>query len=215
MWLPGQENAIGGSQMVIDVLPTTILHYPEPCLRQSCQPFDVIDDSVAALAHRMLEIMHAGHGVGLAGPQVGVTRKIFVCNPTGQPDDDMIFINPELSDLTGAVEAEEGCLSCPDVTVAVRRARRCRIQAVDLAGQPIEMEAEDLLARIWQHECDQPCRPAYHRPHERCRPHRQQTNHHRARSQIPERRPIQVKNLLKTLRANLFARRRPAPPNGP
>jgi len=140
--------------MVIDVLPTKIVHYPEPCLRENCPPFETIDDSVTALAERMIEIMHAGHGVGLAGPQVAVTRRIFVCSPTGQPDDNMIFINPELSDLTGAVEADEGCLSCPDITVAVRRARRCRIQALNLDGEKIEMEAEDLLARIWQHECD-------------------------------------------------------------
>jgi len=135
-------------------LPTRILYYPDPKLRRKCAPIKSFDESLAALASRMLELMKTHRGVGLAGPQVGVSRRIFVCHPTGEPGDDRVFINPQLVDLTGSVEAEEGCLSIPEVRVVVRRARQCKLEAFDLTGQPIETAAEDLLARIWQHEID-------------------------------------------------------------
>jgi len=138
--------------MIVDTLPNQIVRYPDPRLRTKCAPVEDFDESLTALADRMLELMHAGNGVGLAGPQVGICRRIFVCNPTGEPDDDRIFVNPELSDLIGAVEAEEGCLSIPDVHVTVRRAKRCKIRAFDVTGAEVVCEGEDLLARIFQHE---------------------------------------------------------------
>ncbi len=135
-------------------LPTRIVLYPDPRLRQKCVPVRVFDDRLAALARQMLELMKANRGVGLAGPQVGVADRIFVCNPTGEPADDRVYVNPELLDLTGAVEGEEGCLSIPEVRVIVRRARQCTIQAVDLEGRPVQLGGADLVARIWQHEVD-------------------------------------------------------------
>lgn len=140
------------ADMIVDTLPNQIVRYPDPRLRTKCAPIEDFDESLAALAERMLELMHAEHGVGLAGPQVGVGRQIFVCNPTGELADDRVFVNPELFDLVGAIEAEEGCLSIPDVHVIVRRARRCKMRAFDVAGTEIVCEAEDLLARIFQHE---------------------------------------------------------------
>jgi len=142
--------------MLVDELPQRIVVYPDSRLRKKCTPVgpSEFDVSLAALASRMLELMKANRGVGLAGPQVGVCRRIFVCNPTGEPGDDHVYVNPVLSDLTGNVEGEEGCLSIPEVRVMVRRAKRCRIQAQDVQGNPAQFEAEDLLARIWQHETD-------------------------------------------------------------
>ncbi|NLX13594.1 MAG: peptide deformylase [Phycisphaerales bacterium] len=135
-------------------LSEEIVCYPDQRLRTPCAPIEDFDDSVAALSERMLAIMKSGNGVGLAGPQVGVCRRIFVCNPTGRPEDDRVYINPELHDLVGAVEAEEGCLSLPEIRAVVHRARKCRIQAVDVNGQPVEQVGQDLIARIWQHEID-------------------------------------------------------------
>ena len=135
-------------------LPTRIVKYPDPRLRKKCVPITRFDDALAALGKRMLELMHANRGVGLAGPQVGFNQRIFVCNPTGEPADDCIYLNPVLSDLVGGVEAEEGCLSIPDVHVVVRRARRCRMKALDVNGEPLALEGEDLVARVWQHETD-------------------------------------------------------------
>jgi len=140
--------------MIVEALPKRIVRYPDPRLRRKCEPVEVFDESLAALVQRMLDLMKQGNGIGLAGPQVGVCRRLFVCNPTGEPGDDHVYVNPELSDLIGRVEVQEGCLSLPEVEVTMRRARRCRMRAFDVAGQPIEAETEDLLARIWQHETD-------------------------------------------------------------
>lgn len=137
-----------------DVATLRIITYPDPRLWKICAPIERFDDRVAALADRMLELMHAANGIGLAGPQVGLLLRIFVCNVTGEEQDDMIFVNPELADLEGRVEGEEGCLSIPEVTVTLERARSCTIKARDPAGRPVERAGVDLLARCWQHECD-------------------------------------------------------------
>ena len=140
--------------MLVETLPTSIVRYPDPRLRRKCEPVESFDDSLNALVERMFEIMRKDRGVGLAAPQVGVSRLLFICNPTGKPEDDLVYINPVLSDLIGAVENEEGCLSFPDLKANIRRAKRCRIQAVDLAGNPVDHTGEGLIARIWQHEMD-------------------------------------------------------------
>ncbi|MCG8409582.1 MAG: peptide deformylase [Phycisphaerales bacterium] len=138
----------------IDTATLKIIHYPDPLLRKVCKPVEVFDQALASLAERMLKMMHEANGIGLAGPQVGVLRRIFVCNITGDPQDDLVFINPELTDLEGEAEGEEGCLSIPDVTVNVRRALSCTLTARDLKGQAIEKSGTELAARCWQHECD-------------------------------------------------------------
>jgi len=140
--------------MLVETLPSTIVRYPDSRLRRKCEPIEVFDESLAALVERMFEIMHRGRGVGLAAPQVGVSRFLFIANPTGNPEDNAVYVNPTLSELVGAVEAEEGCLSFPDVNATIRRAKTCRIQAQDLSGNPIDQVGEGLIARIWQHEFD-------------------------------------------------------------
>ena len=131
-----------------------IIHYPDPRLRVVCERIETFDDDLAALAARMLELMKAAPGVGLAAPQVGVTKRMFVMNATQEPEDDQVFVNPVVESLEGAREGEEGCLSIPDVLVQVRRSVKCRITAQDLKGEPIELVDEELPARIWQHETD-------------------------------------------------------------
>lgn len=140
--------------MAQDTLPARIVCYPDPRLRQTCKPVEVFDERLAALVERMCELMKKGPGVGLAGPQVGIARRLFVCNPTGNDDDNRVYINPELIDLVGNVEGEEGCLSLPDIRVGIRRGRVCTIRAQNLKGEVFEQVSEDLLARIWQHETD-------------------------------------------------------------
>ncbi len=139
---------------MIQPLPERIIVYPDPRLRQTCAPVEHFDAQLSALAERMLSLMRAGNGVGLAGPQVGICRRIFVSNPDGQPGHDQVVVNPEFVDLAGAVEAEEGCLSLPEIRVEIRRARKVVIKAQDLHGEPVELAAQDFLARIWQHEND-------------------------------------------------------------
>jgi len=131
-----------------------ILIYPDPRLRQACKPVERFDDELTHLIARMFELMRAEEGIGLAAPQVGVASRLFVCNVTGDPKDDMVFVNPRLDALEGQIEAEEGCLSIPEVRGVIRRAARCRIFAQDAAGRPLERTGEELSARCWQHECD-------------------------------------------------------------
>lgn len=140
--------------MPLDVAALQIIAYPDARLRMVCQEVDRFDDALAALAERMLQLMRQHEGVGLAAPQVGVLLRMFVCNPTGDPKDDHVYVNPRLTDFADQGDREEGCLSIPDVTVNVRRPLSCKMHAFDLQGRPIEEEASDLLARCWQHECD-------------------------------------------------------------
>lgn len=98
--------------------------------------------------------MREQRGVGLAGPQVGVLSRLFVCNPTGEPDDDRIWVNPVPVEMEGSSEADEGCLSIPGISVPKRRATRVIIEAQDIDGKTLRNEAVDLLARIWQHEIE-------------------------------------------------------------
>ena len=131
-----------------------IVKHPDPRLRRRCASVEVFDRELGEFAQRMLELMRAHNGIGLAAPQVGLAARLFVCNITGQPGDALVFVNPQLLDLEGDVEGEEGCLSIPEVTVSIHRAKSCRIRAEDASGRPLEMIGADLLARCWQHECD-------------------------------------------------------------
>jgi peptide deformylase len=131
-----------------------IIHYPDPRLRRAADPVREFDGELASVAERMLQLMKAAKGVGLAAPQIGLGLRLFVMNATGEADGDEVFVNPEIVDPQGQREAEEGCLSIPDVHVEVRRAQRCRIVAHDLQGRRIEKSGADLVARIWQHETD-------------------------------------------------------------
>ena len=131
-----------------------VICYPDARLRKPSVPVEAFDDRLRRLADRMLALMADHRGVGLAAPQVGVNLRLFVCNPSGEPDGQRVYVNPVITEMVGAVEGDEGCLSLPDVTVPIRRAPRCRLRAFDLTGTPLEREGQDLEARVWQHEVD-------------------------------------------------------------
>jgi peptide deformylase len=138
----------------IEIEKLRIIEYPDPRLRKVCKPIEVFDEWLRRLAERMLKLMHESDGVGLAAPQVGIVRRLFVCNVTGDPKDDQVFVNPRLSDFIGQAEGEEGCLSLPEIRVTVRRPMGCTIQACDVNGKPFQFAGEGLHARCWQHESD-------------------------------------------------------------
>ena len=131
-----------------------IVHYPDPVLREVAAEVTDFGPELKALADRMFGLMRGAEGVGLAAPQVGVSIRLFVCNTTGQPEDDLVCVNPRFTEMTGAAECEEGCLSVPGVTITKRRAARVIMQAQDLGGRPFEATGEGLTARVWQHEND-------------------------------------------------------------
>ena len=131
-----------------------IVLYPDPVLKKRAVNVGNFNAQIAALSKRMLELMREAKGVGLAAPQVGVGLRLFVCNPTGEPGDDLICVNPRLTELSGGEEKEEGCLSIPGVIVAMRRAMSVVMEAFDSEGKPFQVAGTELRARIWQHETD-------------------------------------------------------------
>ncbi len=138
----------------MDLKQLRIIHYPDPRLRKPSEPVQKIDAFIADLTTRMFELMYEAKGLGLAAVQAGLNLRLFVTNPIGQPSGEEIYVNPEILEMRGAVDHEEGCLSLPDVVAPLKRAQWCRIRAFGLDGEPFEQEATDLLARAWQHEMD-------------------------------------------------------------
>jgi peptide deformylase len=131
-----------------------IIVYPDPRLRKVSKPVKEFSPELAALAAKMLELMRAAEGVGLAAPQVGKNIRLFVMNATGEPGDDRVIVNPVLTDPDGEESAEEGCLSIPGVKAQIVRGKAMRLTALDAAGKPIDEIRSGYIARIWQHETD-------------------------------------------------------------
>ena len=129
-----------------------IVTYGNEILGRKAEPVKDIDDAIRKLGEDMLEAM-AGKGIGLAGPQVGLARRIFVSNVEG--DKPRIFINPEIV-LTSQemVGIEEGCLSLPRLYLDVIRPESVRVQAWNEKGRPFTVETDGLLARVILHEYD-------------------------------------------------------------
>jgi peptide deformylase len=140
------------SSLVLRIVP-----YPHPALRYESRPVTQIDDELRSKVRAMFELMYESRGIGLAANQVALPYRFFVMNLTADPeqkDQEQVFINPEIIKRHSSIEDEEGCLSFPGLYFNVRRARKIKIRAFDLAGELIEVEAEDLLSRALQHETD-------------------------------------------------------------
>jgi peptide deformylase len=120
------------------------------------RPVQSLNGDLHQLIQDMVETMYAAPGVGLAANQVGSLHRIFVANPSQDHDPAklLVLINPELVEGQGELVSEEGCLSIPKFRDEVRRARRVLVRGLDRDGRPIQVEGEDLLARILQHEID-------------------------------------------------------------
>ena len=124
----------------------------DPVLREHAKPVTEFDGKLGRMADDMLETMYAAPGVGLAGPQVGISLRLFVLDD-GQIGPTFIA-NPILLDPSGTVVEEEGCLSIPGPYHPTPRSERIRCRGQDVKGKDVEMEGEGLLARIFQHETD-------------------------------------------------------------
>jgi peptide deformylase len=134
-----------------------IRKYGDPVLETPCDPVTEFgSDELKQLVDNMFETMYANKGVGLAAPQVGVSKRLTVIDPSAgeDPDAKIVLVNPELVKLEGRQVGEEGCLSIPGFREDVKRAMRVKVKAKDAAGETIELEGEELLARAIQHEND-------------------------------------------------------------
>ncbi len=126
--------------------------FGDSVLRRKAEPVAVIDDDIRGICQLMVEVMIRENGVGLAAPQIGISKRIFVLDA----DDELhILINPELVELSEeVVETREGCLSVPGVDAVVTRSTRAVVEGLNLKGEYVRLEGEGLIARAIQHEMD-------------------------------------------------------------
>ena len=129
-----------------------ILTEGDETLAKKSRPVSEVTDRIRSILDDMVETMHDANGVGLAAPQVGVLRRMFVV----QVDEDHLYelINPEIVESDGDQYGEEGCLSVPGYVGNVHRPEHVKIRGIDRNGNPVEYEGDGLLARAFMHEYD-------------------------------------------------------------
>lgn len=130
-----------------------IVKHPDPILREKTVPVKNVNQHIIKLLDDMAETMYAAEGVGLAAPQVGVSKRVAVID-VGDENGLIELINPEIISKNGEQIGPEGCLSFPGLVAEVRRAKKCKVRALNRYGEEFELEGEDLLARALQHEID-------------------------------------------------------------
>ena len=143
-----------------------ILIYPDPRLRQKCEPVDKITTETKKILQDMAQTMYAAPGIGLAASQVGVMQRMIVVDIRDRDEEEPVekrppsgstlykIINPVITARDGKCEGEEGCLSLPDLKETIKRSARVTVEGLDENGAPIKIEAGGLLAVCLQHEVD-------------------------------------------------------------
>lgn len=133
-----------------------IVKFPDPILQQPAEPVTVFDAELRKLVDDMFTSMYDAQGIGLAAPQIGISKRLTVIDLSFQkkPEDKIVLINPEVIEIKGKQVEEEGCLSLPEIRDRVVRAAEVKVRAQDAEGKPFEVEGTELLARAIQHEID-------------------------------------------------------------
>jgi peptide deformylase len=125
--------------------------YPDPILRKKATPIKNINGKVKEIVDRMVEVMYANKGIGLAAPQIGISSQIIVVGVGGKW---RAFINPKIIEGEGESILEEGCLSLPTIEVPVKRKEKVAVRAWDLDGKEVSLELSCFSGRVYQHEID-------------------------------------------------------------
>ena len=133
-----------------------IVKYPNPVLDTPGEPVTEFDERLQKLVADMFETMYAARGVGLAAPQVGVGKRLFVMDCSGgqDPAQKLVLVNPVVLRIEGEQTGDEGCLSFPGIFFQVKRSLRAVVRAQDLNGEEFEFDGLDLEARCMLHETD-------------------------------------------------------------
>ncbi len=133
-----------------------IVNYPNAVLETPGEPVAEFGADLRKLVSDMFETMYGARGVGLAAPQVGVSRRLFVmdCSFGQDPAQRVALVNPVVLAIEGEQTGDEGCLSFPGVSLTVKRSLRAFVRAQDLTGEPFELDGMDLTARCMLHETD-------------------------------------------------------------
>ena len=125
--------------------------FGDPVLRTPAVPVDDVSSALERLIDDMLETMYDAPGVGLAAPQIGVSKRIFVADAGDGP---FVMVNPEIVELSGEWDFDEGCLSVPGRYWPISRPAFARARGLDLTGTPVEYAGDELMGRVLQHEID-------------------------------------------------------------
>ena len=133
-----------------------IITYGHPVLHRRAEPVAEIDEETRRLAHDMVLTMHAAPGIGLAAPQVCVSRRLITVDLSvgERPEELYVLVNPEILEKEGESYVEEGCLSCPGIEEKVRRPAKVKVRGLDLEGREKVVNASGTLARVFCHEID-------------------------------------------------------------
>lgn len=133
-----------------------IVKFPDPILQKPAEPVTVFDDALRQLVEDMFASMYDAQGIGLAAPQIGISKRLTVIDLSFQkkPEDKIVLVNPEIVAKSGKQVEEEGCLSLPEIRDRVVRAAEVTVRAQDAFGKPVEVSGTELLSRALQHEID-------------------------------------------------------------
>lgn len=133
-----------------------IICYPHPCLAKKSEDIGEITDELRELADDMVETMYESDGIGLAAPQIGECIRLITVDVSGpdKREELMVLVNPRIVYQDGEVKSEEGCLSVKSLRSDVKRAERVTVEALDLDGNTVTIDAEGILAVCLQHEID-------------------------------------------------------------
>jgi peptide deformylase len=131
--------------------PYPVRTYGDPVLKQTAKEIDHVDGSLVRLVDDMVETMYDAVGAGLAAPQVGVQKRLFVYDVGNGPE---VIINPTIVETAGEWYHEEGCLSIPELRLGIVRPMEVHLRGFDLDGNELSIEADEFLGRVFQHEVD-------------------------------------------------------------
>lgn len=142
--------------MKIDTSAMGLHVYPAPILKKRAEAIALpLPENIEAVAERMFDIMDDYHGIGLAGPQAGLSLRIIVYDLSEDGSGAQVLINPEIVDCDKAkVKSEEGCLSFPEINGTVDRNKSVTVRGLRLDGEEVELQAEGLEGYMFQHEID-------------------------------------------------------------
>lgn len=151
-----RNNAAETSTPIRRTEKMRIFTYPDAVLKAKAEPVQNIDEEIRSLVDNMCETMYSAMGIGLAANQVGELKQIIVydVNQTEAGPNPAVLINPEIVLTDGDVVQEESCLSVIDFSADVPRKEKIKVRGVDKDGNPVDIEADGLLARCLQHEID-------------------------------------------------------------
>jgi len=144
------------NEVLEELLIYPVVKYGNPVLEKPAEPITVFDDKLRKLVEDMFESMYAAHGVGLAAPQIGISKRLAVIDVSFKEDPKakLVLVNPEIVRTEGKQRGSEGCLSLPEFREEVTRPLRVTVRAQDAGGKHFETTGEELLARALVHETD-------------------------------------------------------------